>query len=283
MKYPEILSIQSEPVTMAYTDKDTILYALGLGAGADPLDPRELKFVYEEDLRALPTMNVLLGAGSGGILSGAGVNYLMLLHGEQRLRVYKPLPPQGHIFSTSRCLGVVDKGAAKGAVLHLESTILDEKTREHYATTIMSLFCRGDGGFGGPTEDPLPSHQVPSRPHDMEVALKTRPDQAALYRLNGDRNPLHIDLKVAKKAGFDRPILHGLCTYGISCRAVMQAYCDLDPARIKTFDARMSSPVHPGETIVTRMWKDGATISFECSVAERPVTVVKNGRADIVE
>jgi acyl dehydratase len=283
VKYPEILSIRPEPVTVTYTDQDIMLYALGLGAGANPLDPRDLSFVYEENLRPLPTMSVLLGRGSEKILRGGGINFVLLLHGEQRLRIHKPLTPGGRVVSTARCLEALDKGTDKGAVLFLETEIVDAATGDRHATVISTFFCRGDGGFGGPAEGSLVPHPIPSRPPDKELALATRLDQAALYRLTGDRNPLHIDPNFAKRAGFEKPILHGLCTYGIACRAVMEAYCDRDPARIKSFDTRMSSPVYPGETIVTRMWKEGAIVSFECGVAERPVTVIKNGRAEIAE
>jgi acyl dehydratase len=283
MRFPEILSIPSEPVVSAYTDKDTILYALGLGMGADPFNTDELPFVYEKGLRAMPTMSAVLVAGAGKVLADGGINYTMIMHGEQRLRVHRPLPPEGRIVTRGRCLSVIDKGKDKGALLNTECTIADAKTGELYSTIIMTLFCRGDGGFGGPSEGALVPHEIPSRPHEKEVVLKTRPDQALLYRLNGDRNPLHVDPKIAAQAGFENPILHGLCTYGFACRAVLQAYCDFDSTRIKSFDARFSSPVYPGETIVTRLWKDGSTVSFECRTAERAATVIKNGRCDLVE
>ncbi|TAK98744.1 MAG: 3-alpha,7-alpha,12-alpha-trihydroxy-5-beta-cholest-24-enoyl-CoA hydratase [Rhodospirillaceae bacterium] len=283
MRYPEILSISSEPVVTTYTDKDTILYALSVGMGADPSNTHELPFVYENGLCAVPTMSAVLIAGAGKVLAESGINIAMTVHGEERIRVHKPLPPNARIATNGRCLSVVDKGANKGAVVNIECTIADAVTGDLYCTVIMSIFCRGDGGFGGSSESALVPHEIPSRPPDKEVALKTRPDQAFIYRLNGDRNPLHVDPKTAAKAGFERPILHGLCTYGFACRAVLQAYCDFDPAKIKTFDVRFSSPVYPGETIITRMWKDDSVVSFECGVAERAVTVIKNGRCDLAE
>ncbi len=278
MHYPEILSIRPEPVTSTHTDKDTMLYALGVGMG---LEPDELKFVYEDGLCAVPTMSVVMGAGSGSIFTDGGVDLTKTLHGEQRLRVHKPLPAAGTILSSARVLSAIDKGSAKGALLNVEATLSDPVSKEPYCTNIMTIFCRGDGGFGGPSTGGLPTHQPPARAHDKEVALKTRPDQAMLYRLTGDRNPLHVDPKFAKSARFERPIQHGLCTYGFACRAVMRAYCDMDPTRIKAFDVRFASPVYPGETIVTRMWRDNEVVSFECRVAERDVTVVTNGRAEI--
>jgi acyl dehydratase len=179
--------------------------------------------------------------------------------------------------STARCLGVVDKGKDKGAVLNIECAVADAASGERYATSTMTLFCRGDGGFGGPTSGDLPLHPAPARPHDLEVAMPTLPQQAALYRLLGDTNPLHIDPDVARTVGFPGPILHGLCTYGIACRAIMRACCDDDPARIERFDVRFSLPVYPGETITTRIWRDGSDLSFECLVAERGATVIRNG------
>jgi acyl dehydratase len=175
-------------------------------------------------------------------------------------------------------MSVVDKGVDRGALLNVECTIADASCNELYATIVMTLFCRGDGGFNGPTRSALIPHEVPTRVPDKQVALPTRLDQALIYRLSGDRNPLHCDPRVARLAGFERPILHGLCTYGIACRAVLQAYCDYDAARIRAFDVRFAAPLYPGETILTRMWKDGSVVSFECSAAERDVTVIRNGR-----
>jgi acyl dehydratase len=278
MHYPEILDIRPEPYRNAYDDQDVILYALGIGFGENPLDPQELRFVYEKSLVAMPTLAVMLGGGSGGIIADGGLDFPRIVHGEQRLEIHHPLPTAASLISGARCLGVVDKGAEHGALLNIETTIADADSGIHYATATSTLFCRGDGGFGGPTEGALLPHPVPGRPHDREVAIPTRPGQALLYRLNGDRNPLHCDPEAAAQAGFPAPILHGLCTYGITCRAVLRAWCDNDPARIAAFDVRFSSPVYPGETIVTRMWRDGATIAFEAHVAERNVRVIRNGR-----
>lgn len=274
MKYPEILAIEPEPQEFAYDDHYTMLYALGLGAGADA---RDLPFVYEKELRALPTMAVMMASAAGDIITEGGIDYRMIVHGEQRLTLHKPLPPTGRMRSTARCLGVVDKGSDKGALVNIEGTISDAASGERHATSVMTLFCRGDGGFGGPATGDLPLQPIPERPHDLEVALPTLPQQAALYRLLGDTNPLHIDPEVARAVGFQGPILHGLCTYGIACRAVMQSCCDNDPAMIERFDVRFSSPVYPGETVVTRIWRDGNQLSFECFVAERDAKVIRNG------
>jgi len=274
MKYPHILAIKSAPREFAYDEQFTMLYALALGAGASSDD---LPFVYEKQLRALPSMAVLMAAGAGDFISGGGINYSMIVHGEQRLTIHRPLPAAGRMTSTSRCLGVIDKGRDKGALLNVESSICDAGSGVAHATAIMTLYCRGDGGFGGPTSGELPSIATPDRPHDVEVRLITLPQQAALYRLLGDRNPLHIDPAVATAVGFERPILHGLCTYGIAGRAILQACAGNDPALIEQLDARFSAPVYPGDAVVTRIWRDGRQLAFSCSVAERGVTVIRNG------
>ena len=274
MRYPEILSIPSKRTEFAYDEHFTMLYALGLGAGADD---RDLPLVYEKGLQALPTMAVVMSSTSGEFIREGGIDARMIVHGEQRLTVHRPLPPAGTMATTTRCLGVVDKGAAKGALVNIECVIADAASGERHATSIITLFCRGDGGFGGPSDGDLPLHSPPDRLHDLEVALPTLPQQAALYRLLGDLNPLHVDPDFARKAGFPRPILHGLCTYGIAGRAIVRACCDDDPARIERFDVRFSAPVFPGEAVTTRIWRDGSEIAFECLVAERDAKVVRNG------
>jgi acyl dehydratase len=278
VKYPENLSIRSEPVLSVYDQNDAILYGLSVGMGQDPLNAKELVFVYEKDMSVLPTMSAILTAGVGEIINGSEINVGMLVHGEQRLRVHRPLPPQASVLTQARCLSVVDKGPGRGAILNIECTITEPGSNDPYTTSIMSLFCRGDGGFDGPVDGAIIPHEVPTRTADKQVMLPTRPEQALLYRLNGDPSPLHCDMEVAQRAGFERPILHGLCTYGFACRAVLRAYCDYDVTKIKSFDARFVSPVYPGETIVTHLWKDGPVVSFECRVAERDAIVIRNGR-----
>jgi acyl dehydratase len=274
MKYPEILTIAPEPGEFAYDDRFSMFYALAIGAGGDPAD---LPFIYEKKLRAFPSMAVLMSTGVGDFISQGSVDYSKLVHGEHRLTIHQPLPATGRMVSHARCLGVVDKGSEHGALLNIASTIHDAANGTLHATSIMTLFCRGDGGFGGPTTGELPRHRAPDRPHDCEVTLATLPQQAALYRLLGDRNPLHIDPVTAKSVGFDRPILHGLCTYGIAGRAILQACCGNDPAMIERLDARFSSPVFPGEAVTTRIWRDGSQVSFECRVAAREAIVIRNG------
>jgi acyl dehydratase len=283
VKYPEILSCRAEPVAFSYTERDAILYALGVGVGTDSLGEAELQFVYEKGLRSLPTLSTIL-LGGANCLADAGINFRLMLHSEQRLRIHHPLPPAARIRSSGRVLGVSDKGKDKGAVVHVEYAIADADSRILYSTVTLTLFCRGDGGCGGQATDPFPIHEMPARPPDAEVSQKTVPNQSALYRIAiNDQTALHIEPQAAAAAGFEKPLLHGLCTYGFACRAVMKACCGGDPTRIRSFDARFASPVFPGDTLTTRIWKDGSVVSFETRVTERQVAVLKRGRCEIVE
>jgi len=287
--YPDILDQRTDPRTFTYGDKDVMLYALGIGLGADPMGEKELRFVYERDLKVVPTAaTVLASAGVGRAAAGrtsaplpeghraSQINFLMMVHGEQKVELHKPLPAFGTFTAEGRTVGAWDKGEGKGAVVVNETTWTDEKG-EKVATLTGSMFARGDGGFGGPTEGQPEPHATPTRTPDLSVDIGTRPDQALLYRLNGDRNPLHSDPEFAARAGFPRPILHGLCTYGMTCRAVLQATLDYDADQILSHQARFSAPVFPGDTITVDLWKDSKEISFEARVKDRGVTVIKNG------
>jgi acyl dehydratase len=282
MRYPEILSLEAPPSEVSYTRQDAMLYALSVGAGLDGLDADDLRYVYEKDLVVLPTFATNLLGKDGGLLQKAGVDLKLILHSEQRLRIHHPLPPEARLISASRVAHVADKGKDKGAVVYNECAISDAETGMPYATVILTIYCRGDGGFGGPSEDPFPLHRIPDRPADAETSQRTLPNQAALYRLSiGDTNPLHIDPEFARKVGFEQPLLHGMCTYGFAARAVLKAHCDNDAARIRSFDVRFAAPFFPGETLVTRSWRDGNVVSFESRCAERDVAVFKNGRCEL--
>ena len=272
--YPEILSLATEGQPYAWTGKDTMLYALGIGMGSDPMNLDELPFVYESGLKAVPTMATTVAWGAGPGLGKLGINFLLVVHGEQKVEFHKPLPTEASILASSRVIGAYDKGA----VIYNETVLADAKTGEKIATLTGSTFARGDGNFGGPSDGAPEPHEVPTRAPDLSVDIATKPDQALIYRLSGDRNPLHSDPRIAAAAGFPRPILHGLCTYGVTCRAVLQEYCDFDPTKIKSHQVRFSSPVFPGETITVDLWKDGDVVSFEARVKSRGVTVVKNGK-----
>jgi len=287
--YPDILDQKTAPRTFTYGDKDVMLYALGVGMGRDPLDERELPFVYEKNLKVIPTAATVLASAAGRPARGADqveqkpghrpsqINYLMVVHGEQKVELHRPLPTSGTFTAQGRTIGAFDKGKDKGAVI-INETVWTDEAGEKVATLTGSTFARGDGGFGGPSEGQPEPHQIPSRKADLSVEIATREDQALLYRLNGDRNPLHSDPDSAKRSGFPRPILHGLCTYGITCRAVLQAITGFDPDQIASHEARFSAPVFPGDTITVDLWKDGSVISFEARVAARNATVIKNGK-----
>ena len=286
--YPDILEQKTAARTFTYGDKEVMLYALGVGMGRDPMDETELAFVYEKGLKVIPTAATVLSSGGGRPARGADqveqkpghrssvINFLMVVHGEQKVELHRPLPTSGTFTAQGRTIGAYDKGKEKGAVI-INETVWTDDAGEKVATLTGSTFARGDGGFGGPSEGQPEPHEIPSRKADLSVDIPTREDQALLYRLNGDRNPLHSDPESARRSGFPRPILHGLCTYGITCRAVLQAITGFDPEQILSHQARFSAPVFPGDTITVDLWKDGSVISFEARVKERGATVIKNG------
>lgn len=268
-----------EPIVTRHmlTNRDTILYALGVGAS-------ELDFVFEERLKALPTMAVVLGyPGFIWRDPAMGVNWQKILHGEQSTILHTPLPVEGEIIGTTRIEALFDKGADKGAIALVTREIHDG-AGTHLATVRGTTFLRGDGGFGGSGDGAPKPHPVPERAPDRVVTLPTSADQALIYRLSGDLNPLHIDPVVATGAGFAAPILHGLATYGIVGRALLGT-CDHDPARLSRMDARFSSPVYPGETVETAIWDEGASqackqLAFRARVVERDMIVLTNGYAE---
>ena len=251
---PEAVGSKGQPTRHSWDSKDAILYALGVGAGAvDPLD--ELAFTTENtqnvDQQVLPTMAVVLNAGGLDFSAVGKINLFLMLHGEQGITLHRDIPVAGTLESTTTVTGIWDKG--KGAVIEFESVSVLADTKEPLFTNRMSLFARGEGGWGG-DRGPTKVVEIPDRAPDRAVTYQTRTDQALLYRLNGDRNPLHSDPTFAKAGGFDRPILHGLCTYGFTGRALLHELCDGDPARFGSMDVRFSSPVMPGEALTVKMW-----------------------------
>ncbi|PWB67131.1 MAG: 3-alpha,7-alpha,12-alpha-trihydroxy-5-beta-cholest-24-enoyl-CoA hydratase [Deltaproteobacteria bacterium] len=279
-----------EDVEQTYSEKDSMLYALGLGFGHDPLDEMQLRFVYEKDLVAVPTMAVVLGSPGFWLKDPAtGVDWVQAVHGEHSLTLHKPLPSAGTVIGRLRVSAIVDKGKDKGALLVQERTLHDKESGDVLATIEHLTFCRGDGGFSGipgngpKGGDPAPAAKpgTPDALPDAVCDLPTLPQAALLYRLNSDYNPLHADPSVARAAGFVRPILHGLCTYGVAGRSILKTYCGYDPGRFLGLGARFSAPVFPGETIRTEMWRRGDTVHFRSRAIERNVVVLSSGVAKV--
>ncbi len=269
-------------IEQRYDAKDTILYALGLGLGGDPLDRRQLRFVYDEGLAALPTLPVVLGYPGFWLKDPAlGADWKRVLHGEQGLTLHAPLPASGHVIGRTRILDVVDRGPEKGLFLYQQRDVVDAGSQALICSLAITSVLRGDGGIGGTTASLRRPHAVPERAPDRVVSLQTLPQAALIYRLSGDDNPLHADPEVAAAAGYPRPILHGLCTYGVAGHAVLRACCDYDAGRLRRLDCRFTAPVYPGETIETSLWVEGQRISFTARAVERDLQVLGNGLAEI--
>ena len=280
--YDKLMALDIEAAEQAYEPKDCMLYALGVGLGHDPMNEDELAFVYEKNLKVLPTMTTVLGH-TGSLVRNPhiGIDWIMVVNGEQGFTLRRPLAGRGVLIGRTRIVEVIDKGAGKGALLFTEREIADKATGELVATVTQTIFCRGDGGFGGPPRQTPAPHSLPTRAPDAVCDLSTRPEMALIYRLSGDYNPLHAEPAAAKAAGFPRPILYGLGTFGVSGHAVLKTLCNYDPARLVSFSGRFSAPVFPGETIRTEMWRDGAVVSFRARVVERDVIAINHGRAEV--
>ncbi len=256
---PGAVGLKGTSVRRSWTSKDALLYALGVGAGVD-----ELAFATENTKdtpqRVLPTMAVVLGGGGVPFNKIGTFNPALMLHGAQAIELYDEIPADGEIESTGRIGAIWDKGS--GASVELISESVDVATGKPLLKTTMTAFLRGEGGFGG-ERGPASTFELPERKPDHEVRYETRIDQPLIYRLSGDRNPLHSDPSFAKLGGFDRPILHGLCTYGFTGRALLHALCAGDPARFKSMQGRFSKPVMPGDELTISMWVDAGTCLFQ--------------------
>ena len=282
LDYDALMARDFKTVEHAYSSKDTVLYALGLGIGSDPTSPAHLRATYERhpDFAALPAMvNVLTYPGFWAMEPDTGLTWQKILHGEQSLTLHAPLPSSGVLTGKTRITGIVDKGGDKGALIYTEREIHDRDSKQHVATVNSTVFARADGGFGGPAAPAKPLHELPARAPDTQHDFKTSDRAALIYRLSGDLNPLHADPEVASKAGFERPILHGMCTLGVAAWSVAEAMADGDFTALTHLQLRFSSPVYPGETIRTELWKDGADISFRARVVERDVVALDRGLA----
>ena len=287
--YDDMMQSGASGLVSSYDEKDVMLYALGVGFMRDPLNADELPFAYENNgLKVVPTFASVINRGAAPpenqrMPQKSSINFMMLVDGERRIAFHKPLPPKCETIADERTVGLYDKGADKGAVLVQEREVREKATGDKLCTITASYFLRGDGGFGGPQQDQPEPHAIPARAPDLIHECDTRPDQAFLHALSGDRNPLHRDPAIARAVGFPRPILHGLCSYGTACRAILSSVAAYKPERIKQFDVRFSKPVFPGETLVTEIWADGGTISFRALVKEREGVVVLNNGLCILE
>jgi len=276
-----LLALEIPEVRQDYGPDQAILYALGCGVGLDPLDEAQLPFVYEErGFAVLPSFATVLGhPGFWARDLDSGIDWLRVVHGEQGLRLHRPLPVAGEVRGKSRVVEVIDKGEGRGALVYVERSLTDAADEAPLATLTQTLFCRGDGGFGGPQGPARRPPAVPDRPAELRCALPTSPQSALIYRLSGDRNPLHADPAVARKAGYERPILHGLATFGLVCHALQRSLGPERPAALTAMDCRFSAPVYPGETVETEIWDLGkAAYAFRARVGER--VVLDNGRAE---
>ncbi|MBG01543.1 MAG: enoyl-CoA hydratase [Acidimicrobiaceae bacterium] len=274
----DAIGIESEPHESSWDSKDCLLYSLGVGAGASDPTGFELEFTTENTKevaqKVLPTMCVVLGAtGKGGPLTHIGeVDYSKMVHGEQEVILHKSLPTSATVLSTSKISNIFDK--EKAALVILETTAVDSADGEPMFTNISKLFFRGEGGWGG-DRGPTERFEFPDREADQIISYSTRPDQALLYRLNGDRNPLHSDPSFAALGGFPKPILHGLCTYGFTGRALLHAVCGSEPEKFHSMAGRFSSPVIPGEDLEIHIWIDGKQAKFRTLASDR--VVLDNG------
>ena len=278
----KLLALDIPDVEHTYGPKDCILYALGLGLGQDPTDEQQLAFVYEKHLKVLPTFPVVQGYSAYTFRRPElGITWTHVVHGEHAVRLHAPIAPEGTVIGRSRILDVIDKGAGKGALIYSERRILDKTDGRLLATINQTTFCRADGGFGGAKREAPAPHALPERAPDLSCDLPTRPETALIYRLSGDVNPLHAEPTFAREAGYPRPILHGLATFGVAGHALLKTLCNYDPARLTAMAGRFSAPVFPGETIRTEIWRDGDVVSFRARALERYVIAINNGRAAI--
>jgi acyl dehydratase len=281
LNYEDLMATTIVDLPFSYGDTESMLYAISIGMGRDPVNADELPYVFEqgEPLRTVPSMaSVLVPDMSPPDL---GWDFSQVLHIEQRLQLYRPLPAAADLLINKRIAAAYDHGPKHGALVLFEAEARLAQDDTALFTIGNTIMARADGGFGGPRGKGPPPHRPPRRDPDLSCDLDTRSDQALLYRLNGDRNPLHADPSLATRVGYPVPILHGLCTYGVACHAILKTICAYDYTLISGFDARFSAPVLPGDTIRTDMWQDGNTVSFQCSVRERDTVVLKNGRCTL--
>jgi len=281
MNLEKVLKLKLEALEHAISEKDCMLYALGIGLGTNPLDPAELQFVYEEGLKVFPSHSVVIAhPGAWVKRPELEINWIKLLHGEQTVTQHKPLQPGRTYVGRYDILGVVDKGPDKGSILYQRKTLEDKDSGDLVSTVTSSYFLRDDGGCGSSGYAPDAPEPVPDREPDDVIEIHVPENAALVYRLSGDYNPIHADPAKAKAAGFKRPILHGLCSFGIATRALLAACCNNDPQRLEFVGLRFSRPVYPGETIACSIWNESGGIArFSADVPKRKVRVLDRGTA----
>ncbi|MEX2653938.1 MAG: MaoC/PaaZ C-terminal domain-containing protein [Acidimicrobiia bacterium] len=275
-----VLGAQIGETTHRWDIDDVILYHLGVGAGNPPTDVGELEYTYESNLKVLPSFATIpMFSAMMSILDidGLDINPAMILHGEQVIEVNGPIPVEATVTNHATVEELYDKGKGALVVLRIESR--DETDSVLFVNTA-SIYVRGEGGFGG-EPGPEPANVAPDRPADHTVSSATLPQQALLYRLSGDKNPLHADPAFAAFGGFDRPILHGLCSFGIVCKAVVDTVLEGEVGAVARFGARFSGVAYPGETIVTRMWRESDGWIVDARTAERDSPVISNARIGV--
>ena len=266
-----------------YEDQDTMLYALAVCMGGRPTDARELRFVFEPQLLALPTMAMVMGTRYPWLHEpDTGINLRKMLHGETSLTLHRQLPVRGCVTSRTSIAGIADRGADKGATVYFRRDVLDSVDGAPLATVSGCFVMRDGGGCGSAGTAPPAPRAIPDRSPDSVIDVPTLQQAALIYRLTGDRNPLHVDPALAQAAGFARPILHGACTYGNAGRILLSQLCEYDPARLKRMDARYSAPLYPGESLRMEIWNEGGgEHAFRCTAADRGVVVLNNGYAAV--
>lgn len=277
-RYDDLLAFRFPRFDQTYTVRDTILYALGAGGGQDPLDPDELRFVYEKDLFVLPSMAVTLAyPGFWYRDLNPGLDFVRTLHASERIELDGPLPAAARVTALPEIVAVHDKGDGRGSLVVSRRQIFDVDSGQRLGTVQQTSFCRGDGGLGGPIVPAPPPEAIPPREPDHTVVIPTLPQAALIYRLSGDYNPLHVEPDFAAAAGFDRPVLHGLSTYGHICRALVKQYGLLAGGYMRLMDCRFTGVVYPGDALRLEIWRDASTMRFRAFVDDRKV--VDNGIA----
>lgn len=275
----EILGRSAAIQVFDWTERDYLIYALALGLGSDPTAAASLAFVYERGLKIVPTLPTILAWLIEPTFASLGAGVDFALHAGQVIQVHRPLPGPARVAVSGRVVAVHDKGPERGALIVMRQEVTDAAQGVALATLTTTCFARDCGGCGSGGEAAVTPHALPARTPDQVIRYAVSPQSALLYRLTGDRNPLHADPQAAHAAGFPSPILHGLCTFGMTCRAVLEGMAGWQPERLASHEGRFTAPVFPGDTLEIALWQDGGTVSFQASVPERGVTVITNGKA----